>query len=100
MVDADHPRILFLAVDRATYKPILEQPWQEACDAAAARIPGLMAAKLADNLAHIVAKMGGTRMAALAPGSRTWHREATPCPGSRTWHRKATPWSGIADMAP
>lgn len=64
MKDIDHPRILFLAVDRATYKPILERPWEEACDAAAARIPGLMAAQLADNLAHAARRsaQGRTRM--------------------------------------
>ncbi|GJD87258.1 hypothetical protein BHAOGJBA_0758 [Methylobacterium hispanicum] len=56
MRDIDHPRVLFLAVDRATYKPILEQPWQEACEAAAARIPQIVAEQLADNLFH-AAKM-------------------------------------------
>ena len=64
MKDIDHPRVLFLAVDRATYKPIVEKPWEEACQAAAARIPEIMAAQLADNLAHAAAKRGGTRMAA------------------------------------
>ncbi len=63
MRDIDHPRILFLAVDRATYKPILERPWEEACQAAAARIPQIMAEQLADNLAH-AAKRAPTRMAA------------------------------------
>ena len=64
MVNTDHPRVLFLAVDRATYKPILEKPWQEACAEAAARIPQIMAAQFADNLAHAAAKRGSTRMAA------------------------------------
>jgi hypothetical protein len=58
MRDVDHPRILFLAVDRATYKPVLEQPWREACEAAAARIPSIMAQQLADNIAHRNAKLG------------------------------------------
>lgn len=56
--DVDHPRILFLAVDRATYKPKLEQPWREACEAAAARIPAIMADQLADNIRHRNAKTG------------------------------------------
>jgi hypothetical protein len=63
MRDIDHPRILFLAIDRATYKPILECPREEAYEAAAARIPQLMAAQPADDLAH-AAKRSGTRMAA------------------------------------
>jgi len=50
--DTDHPRILFLAVDRATYRPSLQQPWDEACRAAAARIPTIMEAQLADNIFH------------------------------------------------
>ncbi|SFE90851.1 hypothetical protein [Methylobacterium sp. yr596] len=65
MRDIDHPRVLFLAVDRATYRPILEKPWQEACEAAAARIPQIMAEQLADNLAHAAKKAAaGRRMAA------------------------------------
>lgn len=64
MKDIDHPRILFLAVDRATYKPILEKPWQEACAEAAARIPQIMAEQLADNLAHAATKRAAGRMAA------------------------------------
>ena len=56
--DVDHPRILFLAVDRATYRPVMEQPWREACEAAAARIPAVMAAQLADNIRHRNERMG------------------------------------------
>lgn len=56
MRDTDHPRILFLAVDRATYQPSLQRPWEEACRAAAARIPEIMGAQLNDNLAHQMLK--------------------------------------------
>ncbi|WP_247637397.1 hypothetical protein [Methylobacterium sp. 37f] len=52
MRDSDHPRILFLAVDRATYQPKLQAPWDEACREAAARIPDIMAAQLKDNIDH------------------------------------------------
>ena len=40
------------------------KPWEEACEAAAARIPQIMAEQLADNLAHAAKKRASTRMAA------------------------------------
>ncbi|GAN46004.1 hypothetical protein ABID82_001696 [Methylobacterium sp. PvP062] len=54
--DVDHPRVLFLAVDKALYKPILQKPWDEACSDAASRVPEIMSQQLNDNLAHMMKK--------------------------------------------
>ena len=54
--DTDHPRVLFLAVDKARYKPILQKPWTEACEDAASRVPEIMSQQLNDNLAHLMKK--------------------------------------------
>lgn len=56
MRDIDHPRVLFLAIDHARYKPILQKPWREACEDAAARVPEIMGAQLNENLAHMLKK--------------------------------------------
>ncbi len=50
--DVDHPRILFLAVDKARYRPILQKPWNEACEDAASRVPEIMNLQLNENLGH------------------------------------------------
>ncbi|MGN8091624.1 hypothetical protein [Methylobacterium sp. 22177] len=54
--DVDHPRVLFLAVDKARYRPILQKPWTEACEDAAARIPEIMGQQLNENLAYMMKK--------------------------------------------
>ena len=64
MRDIDHPRILFLAVDRATYKPVLQEPWDLACRAAAAGIGMTMARQLAENIKHARKRQAGQAMAA------------------------------------
>lgn len=50
-VNADRPRLLFVAVDKARYKPVLQRPYDQAINDAIKRIPDLMASQLAENIA-------------------------------------------------
>ncbi|MBE7201611.1 MAG: hypothetical protein INR70_27935 [Parafilimonas terrae] len=59
--DIDHPRVLFLSVDKATYKPKLQKPWDDACLATASVFGATMEAQLADNILHKSLKSGFLR---------------------------------------
>ncbi len=51
-VNSDLPRILFFAVDRARYTPVLQPYWVRLQEEGIKRIPGIMAAELADAVAY------------------------------------------------
>jgi hypothetical protein len=55
-VNLGRPRALLIAVHQASYKPVMQEPYDRAVDAALALIPSLMEAELADAIEHMVTR--------------------------------------------
>ena len=52
VVNLGRPRILLVAIQQATYRPVMQKPYDDAVSAAVARIPAIMEAELADAIEY------------------------------------------------
>ncbi len=56
VVNMGRPRALLVSIDRATYQPVMQAPYDRAVTEAVNLIPGLMEAELADAIAHMASR--------------------------------------------
>lgn len=64
MVNLGRPRVLLVAIQQATYQPLMQAPYDAAVKAAVNRIPGLMEEELRDAIEYRAARGGMRRLGA------------------------------------